>query len=317
MSNEPTNNNQNDSKTKFSLKEALFGGGGGVAGTGYQIIYFSMFAANGMSGPEPTFYIIYGDGRSIFTSTFLAASVLFSYNNDAKTPTVKLNKRFLPGGSKAEIILPPGYSFMGMPVHQQQESQGQQTSSSFDPNVKYQDPYAGITKLEDQIAPDIDKIDQILQAQYENEETSEENDSESKFIPPESAPKIVDTSDVIQEEEFVATFDGDALTERMNKFMDKHNIDPPKVQVRAKKDESDPRTIEEVKKETVDEEVDRIIKNAENIRDTTFEETDLSIEIKEVRPSVKDKAKTTNQKADQQSKASKSNTQNNEKPTSK
>lgn len=290
MSNEPTNNNQNDSKTKFSLKDALFGGGGGTAGTDYQIIYFSTFVVNGMNGPEPTIYVIYGDNRLVFTSMFSAISVVFSYNNDVQFPTIKLNKRFLPGGTKAEIIIPIGYSFMGVPmqniVSQAQNAQSKaETESTHDPNVKYQDPYAGVTKFEEQIAPDMDKIDQILQAQYADEDN---NEAESTFIPPESVPKIVDTSDVIQEEEFVATFDENALSERINKFMDKQNIDPSKETVKNKKEEVDPRTIEEIKKETVDQEVDRIIKNAENIREATFEETELSAEIEEIRPSAKD-----------------------------
>lgn len=288
MSNEPINNTPNEQKAKFSLKDALFGGGGGIAGTGYQIIYFSTSVVNGMNGPEPTIYVIYGDNRSIFTSMFTAMSVLFSYNNEVQFPTIRLNKRFLPGGNKAEIIIPFGYSFMGMPIQQLPSQPQPTTTSTHDPDVKYQDPYAGITKLEDQTAPDMDKIDQILQAQYADEDN---NEAESTFIPPESVPKIVDTSDVIQEEEFVATFDENALSERINKFMDKQNIDPPKETVKSKKEESDPRTIEEVKKETVDQEVDRIIKNAENIRDATFEETELSAEIEEVRPSAKDAVK--------------------------
>lgn len=290
MSNEPINSNQNDSKTKFSLKDALFGGGGGTAGTNYQIIYFSTFVVNGMNGPEPTIYVIYGDNRFVFTNMFPAISVVFSYNNDVQFPTIKLNKRFLPGGTKAEIIIPIGYSFMGVPMQnivlQAQNAQSKaETESTHDPNVKYQDPYAGVTKLEEQIAPDMDKIDQIIKAQYENE-TNE--DEQSSFIPPETQPKIVDTSDVIQEEEFVATFDENALSEKINKFMEKQNIDPPQKTSKKKKDEPDSRTIEEVKKETVDQEVDRIIKNAENIRDATFEETELSAEIEESRPSARD-----------------------------
>lgn len=280
---------QTENKQKFSIKDALFGGGGGVAGTDYNIIYFGINIANTSNGPEQFVNVIYGDDRSIFSNMFPLISILFSYKDGIKSPQIRLNKRFLPGGSKAEILIPIGYSIVGMPIQSATSPVPMPTAPinplGFDPDVKYQDPYAGIKKL-DPADLDPDPIDPIQAIQNAAAE-AESDESDSKFIPPMLAPKVKDASNVIPEEEFVATFDDDTLTEKIAKFMDRHGVDRPKQVVAPKKDQADPRTIEEVKKEAVDQEVDKIIKNAENIRGSIFADTDLSPEIEEVRPTIK------------------------------
>ena len=279
---------QSENKQKFSIKDALFGGGGGVAGTDYNIIYFGINIANTNNGPEQFVNVIYGDDRSIFSNMFPLISILFSYKDGTKSLQIRLNKRFLPGGSKAEILIPIGYSIMGMPIQSAISpvpmSTVQINPPGYDPDVKYQDPYAGIKQL-DPADLDPDPIDPIQAIQNAAAE-AESDESDSKFIPPMLAPKVKDASNVIPEEEFVATFDDDTLTEKIAKFMDRHGVDRPKQVVAPKKDQTDPRTIEEVKKEAVDQEVDKIIKNAENIRGSIFADTDLSPEIEEVRPTV-------------------------------
>ena len=82
---------------------------------------------------------------------------------------------------------------------------------------------------------------------------------------PKKPKKPVDTSNVIVESDpFAATFDSEALAEKINKFMEKRDS---KSAVEAKPvKETDPRTIEEVKRESVDDEMERLMRNADQMR---------------------------------------------------
>jgi hypothetical protein len=65
-------------------------------------------------------------------------------------------------------------------------------------------------------------------------------------------------------ESFDATFDTDILQAKVAKFMSAHEKKEP-VQTKPVK-EIDPRTIAEVKRETVDDEMERLLKNDEQMR---------------------------------------------------
>ena len=79
-------------------------------------------------------------------------------------------------------------------------------------------------------------------------------------------PKKKDMSNVIPESDpFIATFDSDVLNDKISRFMEKHDKKPV-VQQSAPVKEVDPRTIDEVKRETVEDEMERLNKNADHIR---------------------------------------------------
>ena len=274
------------SKQKFSLKDALFGGGAGTSGTDYKIIYFGIAVCATNNGPEQFLNVIYGDGMSIYTNMLPLMSVMFSYKDDVSAPIIKLNKRIIPGGSKAEILLPRDFSLMGM----MSAGLNFQSTPAQDNNVKYQDPYANINnnpegafgESEGGSVSQSDEVQRILASGIDTENNNDENDEETPFEPPKSKRNIPDAPDVIEEEEFVATLDENYLTDKIEKFMERHNPEPQKKPKRERK-EIDPRPISEVKQETVENEVDKIIKNAENIRRTAFADANLSPEIVDVR----------------------------------
>jgi hypothetical protein len=104
-------------------------------------------------------------------------------------------------------------------------------------------------------------------------------DSESKYIPTvppsdvhqrvvreeSTTPKVqTNNSDVIADNDtFAMSFNSDDLTAKINKFMEKHDSKPtPKPATEIKVNEP---TIGEVKKESVDFEMDRLLKNSDRV----------------------------------------------------
>lgn len=272
-------NNQQPKKKGFSVKDALFGGGSGSSGNLYKIIYFTISAFSTDKGIEQHIIMVYGDENGIFTNMLPMMSVIFTYNKDVDGPYIKLSKSFLPGSGKAEILIPPGYSFMApsiphvieaMPAPQIIQQVGQVEEEYEEPAFSTDD----VLKMVNQAEADFIRAKEERQIQEQKaREAAEEakknppkdsNDLNSKYIEPPKKPKaskIIEEPKVIDDgETFVASFDSEALSAKIDKFMDKHGAEKKKVESAPVK-EVDPRTIEEVKKESVETEMERLFKN--------------------------------------------------------
>jgi hypothetical protein len=262
-------------KKKTSFKDILFGGNGGDSA--YKIIYFSIVTYASEKGPETYVNLLYGDDtQAIFTNTLPLMGIMFSYNAELDAPYIKISKSFMPGRSKAEIILPTGYSFMAAhtptviaaiptpePVIQPAPQVVYQQAPVSRQSRGFTDEELGDLP-EATISPD-DVMKMVKEAES-NVADHRNADGTYTYIDPEANKKVVgDTSNVIPDaSSFEATFDTDILQDKVSKFLDKHERDEVKKEVKVK--EVDPRTIDEVKRETVDDEMERLFGNAEKMR---------------------------------------------------
>lgn len=271
---------QDKEKKKGGLREALFGGTGSN-GSVYRIIYLTITMVMTDKGPEQYAILLYGDDKGVvYSNTLPAHAIMYNYNNEVDGPYIKLTKSFMPGSSKAEILLPKGYSFMApsMPTvfaNMPTSTIVTQAASEENESVNDDDRSGGMST--DEIVRMMNekeeeaKAARAAEANGENFDKTDEqvNDVETQSpttkLQPKKTKKPVDTSNVIQEiDPFAATFDNDALTEKINKFMEKRDN---KSSVEAKPiKETDPRTIEEVKRESVDDEMERLMRNAEQMQ---------------------------------------------------
>ena len=275
----------NDNKKKGGLKNALFGNRPN-GDTVYRIIYMTLACFVTERGPEQVAMILYGDDQeAIFTTTLPAGALMYSYRDDIDGPYIKISKSFLPGSSRAEILLPKGYSFMAPSVPAIAPVIAPTISENIVQNIvaalpKQQVQYiptpvstrSNPVELEDLPEPEL-STDDVIQLVNENEakareamaerEARGETFDENLFNPQrendEHQPAVIVDSD-----SFSATFDEDVLSERINKFLSKR--DEKATVETAKPKEVDSRTIEEVKRESVDEEMERLFKNDEQMR---------------------------------------------------
>ena len=271
-------NTQQPKKKGFSVKDALFGGGNGASGNLYKIIYFTISVFHTDKGVEQHIVMIYGDENGIFTNMLPMMSVIFTYNNEVDGPYIKLSKSFLPGSGKAEILLPPGYTFMAPSIpHFISAMPTPQIVAANVEEDEYEEPAFStddVLKMVNQAEADFirEKEERLIQEQKAKEAAEEAKrnppkdtaDPNSKYIEPPKKPKVskkVEEPKVIDDGEgFIASFDSDALAAKIDKFMDKHGAEKKKVETAPVK-EVDPRTIEEVKKESVETEMERLFKN--------------------------------------------------------
>lgn len=266
---------EKDKKKGISIKEALFGGSG-TSGNAYRIIYFSITMYMGPKGPEQYAVLLYGDDEgSVFSNTIPAQSILYSYNDEVDGPYIKLSKSFMPGSNKAEIVFPKGYSYMAPSMPAVYKNMPKPEVQYVESNDRYRDdlPSSGmstddvIRMIQENEARAKEEKEQLIQEETERMAEQASNTSESKVIPdlkPEK-PKRKEVPNIIQEADpFVATFDSDALNEKINRFMEKHDTKPAAEAKPVKV--ADPRSIEEVKRESVEDEMERLTKNADHIR---------------------------------------------------
>lgn len=271
---------QDKEKKKGGLREALFGGTGSN-GSAYRIIYLSIAMVMTDKGPEQYAILLYGDDQGVvYSNTLPAHTIMYNYNNDVDGPYIKLTKSFMPGSSKAEILLPKGYSFMApsMPtVFANMPTPTVVTQAVTEQEQSDDDRSGGMST--DEIIRMMNEQEEKAKAARAAAEASgevavDQKDEVSKDVEssvsgtrpqPKKTKKPVDTSNVIPEvDPFAATFDNDALTEKINKFMEKRDS---KASVEAKPvKETDPRTITEVKRESVDDEMERLMRNAEQMQ---------------------------------------------------
>ena len=271
---------QDKEKKKGGLREALFGGTGSN-GSAYRIIYLSIAMVMTDKGPEQYAILLYGDDQGVvYSNTLPAHTIMYNYNDDVDGPYIKLTKSFMPGSNKAEILLPKGYSFMApsMPtVFANMPTPTVVTQTVTEQEQSNDDRSGGMST--DEIIRMMNEQEEKVKAARAAAEASGEvvidqkeevsNDIESSVSgakpKPKKAKKPIDTSNVIPEvDPFAATFDNDALTEKINKFMEKRD---GKTAVEAKPvKETDPRTIDEVKRESVDDEMERLMRNADQMR---------------------------------------------------
>ncbi len=281
---------QEKEKKKGGLREALFGGSG-TNGSLYRIIYLSIAMYMTDKGPEQFAILLYGDDEgTVYSNTLPAHSIMYNYHDDIDGPYIKLTKSFMPGSSKAEILLPKGYSFMApsMPTvfANMPSVTVTQTIDSGEANDKYERPEGAMTT--DDVIRMINESEQrAREAREANESTVDsaeataqqadktssnvdnQNDKTIHDVKPDVKKKPTkhqhNISNVIPESDpFVASFDSDALTDKINKFMEKRDTKPV-VESKPVK-ETDPRTIEEVKRESVEDEMERLMKNADQMR---------------------------------------------------
>ena len=275
----------NDNKKKGGLKSAIFGNrpSGDIV---YRIIYMTLTCFVTEKGPEQVAMILYGDDQeAIFTTTMPAGALMYSYKDDIDGPFIKVSKSFLPGSSRAEIWLPKGYSFMAPSVPAIAPVIAPTIAETITPDIVKAMPKQQITympaptssranqiELEDLPEPEM-STDDVIQMVNENEAKAREAMAEreargevfdealfgTKQEQEEHQPAVIVDGDT-----FSATFDEDILNERINKFLAKREEKP--VVETAKPKEVDPRTIEEVKRESVDEEMERLFKNDEQMR---------------------------------------------------
>jgi hypothetical protein len=271
-------------KKKLSIREALFGGSG-QNGNAYRIIYLTIAMYLTDKGPEQYTILLYGDDEgAIFTNTLPAHSIMYSYSDEVDGPYIKITKSFMPGSSKAEIVLPKGYSFMspsmptvfaGMPVMAAPSVVAPVTAEQGMSNLTPEEYQAARMSTDDVIRMMNEqeaKVREAREAQgltnsdaVDGQQESALSDDKPKEIKSQKAKKK-DLSNVIPESDpFVATFDSDVLNDKISRFMEKHDKKPV-VQQSAPVKEVDPRTIDEVKRETVEDEMERLNKNADHIR---------------------------------------------------
>ena len=284
-------------KKKGGIMEALFGGNG-KNGDLYRIIYFTITMYMTDKGPEQFAVLIYGDDQgSIYNNILPAMGILYSYSDGVVYPCIKLTRSFMPGSSKAEIILPRGYSFMSpsmpavipaiieaMPEPVVQQGSVQQSTFN-NPTLASDDMITEelirrATEAEErekeiqatampELIDDEEEIESIsLDAEEVTvaEELPVEPAEEKPVQPVVPAPKPKKKhADVIPENDtFGMSFDGDVLSEKISKFMEKR--DPLAVLAERPVKEADPRTIEEVKKESVDDNLERILIRDDKMR---------------------------------------------------
>ena len=266
--------NSQAKKKGFSVKEALFGGSGS-SGNLYKIIYLSISAFNTDKGFEQRLNLVYGDDHSIFTNSIPLMSVMFIYNQDVDGAYIKLSKSFMPGSGKAEILIPPGYSFMSPSIPHVIDAMPKVAASNTSSENEYEEPAFStddILRMVNEAEADVirEKEERMIREQKEKEAAEElkknlpVGNADSKYIEPPKKPKpkkVPEAPAVIEDgTEFVATFDSDALSAKIDKFMDRHGADKKQAEIKPVK-EVDPRTIGEVKKESVDNEMERLFKN--------------------------------------------------------
>ena len=272
---------QDKEKKKGGLREALFGGTGSN-GSAYRIIYLAITMVMTDKGPEQYAILLYGDDQGVvYSNTLPAHTIMYNYNDDVDGPYIKITKSFMPGSSKAEILLPKGYSFMApsMPtVFANMPTPTVVTQAASEQNGATNDDERSGGMSTDEIIRMMNEQEEkakaaraAAEANGENIDKKDEqvNDGETQALEtkpqPKKPKKPVDTSNVIPESDpFAATFDSEALTEKINKFMEKRDS---KTAVEAKPiKETDPRTIDEVKRESVDDEMERLMRNADQMR---------------------------------------------------
>lgn len=270
--------NSQTKKKGFSVKDALFGGSGS-SGSLYKIIYFSISGINTDKGFEQRINIVYGDERAIFTNSIPLMSAMFVYNDEVDGPYIKLGKSFIPGSSKAEILLPVGYSFMAPSVPHFIDAMPKVVAASKEDD-EYEEPALNtddVLRMVNQAEADVirEKEERMIREQKEKEAAEEAkknqkiDNADTKYIEPTKKPKpkkIHEEPAVIEDgTEFIATFDSEALSAKIDKFMDKHGADKKKVELKPIQD-VDPRTIGEVKKASVDDEMERLFKNEDQFK---------------------------------------------------
>ena len=241
---------QKPAKKKSFLKEALFGGNG-TAGELYKVIYFSACVVQTDKGLEQQAIIIYGDENSIYNMMLPLMSIRLSYNNDLDGAYIKINRSW--GGSKAEIFFPLQYSFMApamgaviaampQPVIQQVATENDEVE---EPIFERDEEYTGPTYTPDDVMKTV---------------AAESPTPVAMDMAPDRPQKKIRDRDVIADQDsFSLTFDSDALNEKIDKFM-KHG-GPPKTVNNGRSTEIDTRTIDELKQEVVQDEMERLTKN--------------------------------------------------------
>ena len=236
-------------RPKTSLKDMLFGSNG-KADYDYNLIYFAISLLNTDKGMEQYVNVIYGDGTSVFTNMFPINTIIFQYNNNISDPKIKLNRGMFNTGSKAEILLPEGFTFYGTGmrpvVAATQEEQNFGLVDEAD---------QGYTPIVEQGA----SIDNYINTPVSQPKPKSEYSSK---------PTIPDHS------EFSEGFDHEHLDARIEKFLARH--DSSTQDKNQKQIEEEHAEVEEVKQETVLDEMNRIEKNAEildKIRNEASEET--------------------------------------------
>ena len=271
---------------KTSWKDVLFGSSNGDSA--FRIIYFNVVTYTTQKGIETYVNVIYGDdNQSIFNNMLPLMGIMFSYHEEVDAPYIKISKSFMPGRSKAEIILPKGYSFMAphtptviaaMPEPKEpaepkivyvpqpvavQPSYNQPTYNN--PVVQEVDSESDESGADENIL----STDEVMRMVRETEESAvnhRNEDGSYTYIDPDAGKKKVENNETVipDLESFDATFDTDILQAKVAKFMSAHDKKEP-VQTKPVKDVDD-RTIAEVKRETVDDEMERLIKNDEQMR---------------------------------------------------
>lgn len=239
---------QKPAKKKSFLKEALFGGNG-TAGELYRIIYFSACVVNTEKGLEQQAILIYGDENAIYNLMLPLMSIRLSYNNDLDGAYIKINRSW--GGSKAEVFMPLNYSFMApsmgaivaampQPIVQQVSSE-QHEEDIFERDEEYTGP----TYTPDDV----------------NAAVNADTFTPSAAVAmPERPKKRTQEKDIIQDQDsFSMTFDSDVLNDRIDRFM-KHTGPKPTVN-NGRSTEIDTRTIDELKQEAVNDEMEKFAKN--------------------------------------------------------
>ena len=272
---------QDKEKKKGGLREALFGGTGSN-GSAYRIIYLAITMVMTDKGPEQYAILLYGDDEGVvYSNTLPAHTIMYNYNDDVDGPYIKITKSFMPGSSKAEILLPKGYSFMApsMPtVFANMPTPTVVTQAVSEQSEEMHDDDSSGGMSTDEIIRMMNEQEEKAKAARTAAEANGENiDKKSEQVndegsqspvtkpQPKKPRKPVDISNVISEADpFAATFDSEALTAKINKFMEKRDS---KSTAEAKPvKETDPRTIEEVKRESVDDEMERLMRNADQMR---------------------------------------------------
>jgi hypothetical protein len=266
-------------KKKASFKDILLGGSNND--NAFRIIYFNIVTYTTQKGIETYVNVLYGDDtQAIFTNMLPLMGIMFSYNAEIDAPYIKISKSFMPGRSKAEIILPTGYSFMAphtptvisaMPEPKEPAEPKivyvpQPVAVSVPQSVPVQQVVEESDDFEDKEVISTDEVMRLVRETEESVSNHRNEDGSYTYIDPDAGKKKVENNETVipDLESFDATFDTDILQAKVAKFMSAHEKKEP-VQTKPVK-EIDPRTIAEVKRETVDDEMERLLKNDEQMR---------------------------------------------------
>ena len=278
-------------KKKASVLDVLFGNGS-ISGNEYRVIHFNTAIATTKNGEEPIAILVYGNDSGVFTTSAPLASLLFQVKDDVLFPMVKILKNgFMGAGTRIEILLPRGYSFMPVPASVQmqivkesvEEEASKNAGAVAAPSFPKRNDKVSVGEVNEQ---DEAMLDLCENETVEYDSGADRRDSDVDHVvedilsetadPSETEGGSADAYPVMQKDEkaqqsdvcdglldddraFLHGFDQDALNDKINRFLERHDeAERKKAACSAEKKEAE--TLDALKKADEEDFLARIAK---------------------------------------------------------